>query len=103
LTLCANIGEEALMILHVDEIEAKLKSQPYLSLSEIKKNVSAEVSGFYWVYSNLPIESFKTATAHTNAAHVNFMALSKSHEGLKHAIQPSNTDYWCICNEKGSN
>jgi hypothetical protein len=85
------------MILHVDEIEAKLKSQPYLSLSEIKKNVSAEASGFYWVYSNLPIESFKTTTAPTNAAHVNFMALivdlSKSHEGLKHAIKPSNPDY----------
>jgi hypothetical protein len=60
LTLCANVGEEALMILHVDEIEAKLKSQPYLSLSEIKKNVSAEASGFYWTGS-IPISPSKAS------------------------------------------
>lgn len=93
--------EEASMILNVNEIEKKLNSQAFLSLGDVKKNVSPSASGFYWIYSNLPIDSFKTALRPTNAVHVDFMDLSKSHEGLKHVIKPSPPDYWCIYNGKG--
>lgn len=89
------------MLLHVNEIDRKLNSQPFLSLSEVKRNLSPSASGFYWIYSNLPIERFRTATPPTNTVHVDFMELSKSHEALKHVIQPHNHDYWCVYNGKG--
>lgn len=89
------------MLLYVEEIEQKLNSQPFLSLSEIKQNVSSSASGFYWIYSNLPVDRFRTATTPTNPVHVDFAELAKSHEALKHVIPPSNTDCWCIYNGKG--
>lgn len=89
------------MLLYVNEIEEKLNGQPFLSLSEVKQNISSSASGFYWIYSSLPIDRFKAATNPTNSVHVDFAELSKSHEALKHVIQPSNHDYWCIYNGKG--
>lgn len=92
---------EAPMLLHVEEIEQKLNRQPFLSLGEIKQDVSSNASGFYWIYSNLPIDRFKTARASTNSVHVDFAELAKSHEALKYVIPPSNPDCWCIYNGKG--
>lgn len=89
------------MLSYVEEIEQKLNSQPFLSLSDVKLRVSASASGFYWIYSNLPLARFKTATAPTNPVHVDFAELSKSHEALKHVIPPSNLDWRCIYNGKG--
>jgi hypothetical protein len=89
------------MLLYVEEIEKKLNSQPFLSLREVKQNISSSASGFYWIYSNLPLDRFKTATAPTNPVHVDFAELSKSHEALKHVIPPSNPDCWCVYNGKG--
>ncbi len=89
------------MLSHVEEIEQKLNSQPFLSLSEIKQNVSSSASGFYWIYSNLSVDIFKAAAAPKNSVHVDFAELAKSHEALKHVISPSNTDCWCIYNGKG--
>lgn len=94
-------GIEAPMLSYIEEIEQKLNSQPFLSLSDIKKNVSSTASGFYWIYSNLPVDRFKTATAPTNSVHVDFSELARLHEALKHVISPSNPDCWCIYNGKG--
>ena len=93
--------EEALMLLQVDEIDANLDSQPYLSLSEAKNNIASKASGFYWIYTKLPIERFKTATVPSNPVHVDFKDLSTLHAGLKHVIESSTSDYWCIYNGKG--
>ena len=93
--------KEGSILLHVNGIEEKLNSQPFLSLSEVKQNISSSVSGFYWIYTNLRIDRFRTATSPTNPVHVDFAELSKSHEALKHVIQPSNHDYWCVYNGKG--
>jgi hypothetical protein len=92
---------ETPMLLHVEEIEQKLSSQPFFSLIEVKENIGASASGFYWIYSNLPLDRFKTAAVPTNSVHVNFAELSKSHEALKHVIPSSNQDWWCIYNGKG--
>lgn len=89
------------MLSYVEEIERKLTGQPFLSLSEAKQNISASASGFYWIYSNLSLERFKTATAPTNSVHVDFANLSKSHESLKHVIPPSSNDWSCVYNGKG--
>lgn len=89
------------MLLYVNEIEQKINSQPFLSLYEVKQNLNSNAAGFYWIYSKLPIESFKTATTPANAAHVDFAKLSKLHDALTHVIQPCNPDYWCIYNGKG--
>lgn len=89
------------MLLYVNEIEQKINSQPFLSLNEVKQNLRSSASGFYWIYSSLPIARFKSAPPPTNAAHVNFAELSKSHDALNHVIQPCYPDYWCIYNGKG--
>jgi len=89
------------MLLNVNEIEKKLNSQPFLSLSEVKQNINSSASGFYWIYSNIPLNRFKTATAPTNSVHIDFAEISKAHEALKHVIQPSNHDCWCVYNGKG--
>jgi hypothetical protein len=92
---------ETLMLSHVNEIQKRLNSQPALSLNEVKGNLSPNASGFYWIYSNLPLESFRTATPPTNAFHVDFSELSKSHEALRCVIQSSSPDFWCVYNGKG--
>ena len=89
------------MLSHVEEVEQKLRSQPFLFLKEVKKNLSGSVSGFYWIYTNLPIDRFKTAEIPSNSVHVNFAELSKSHEALKYVIPSSSEDWWCIYNGKG--
>ena len=89
------------MLSYVEDIERKLNDQPFLSLGEVKQNISASASGFYWIYSTLSLESLKTATSPTNPRHVDVADLSKSHEALKHVIQPSSHCWWCIYNGKG--
>lgn len=89
------------MLCYVNEIEKKINSQPFLSLSEVRQNLNSSASGFYWIYTNLPIERFRNATTPTNAAYVDFAELSKSHDALKHIIRPSNSDCWCVYNGKG--
>ncbi len=89
------------MLSYIKVIEAKLESQPLLSLSEVKNEVGASVSGFYWIYSNLPMEEFKKAAKPKNPVHVDFMELSEVHAELKHVISPVESNYWCIYNGKG--
>lgn len=94
-------GIEAPMLFYVEEIEKKLNCQPFLSLNEVKKKISSHASGFYWIYSNLPLERFKTATAPKNPVHVDFAKLSNTHEALNHVIPSCNPGWWCIYNGKG--
>lgn len=89
------------MLSHVEEINRKLESQPFLSLSEAKENIEQDASGFYWIYSDLPLDEFKRTAPPKNKAHINFAELSKSHEALKHVIRCSNQEWWCIYNGKG--
>jgi hypothetical protein len=89
------------MLLDVEQFEKKLYNQSFVSLSDIGSKISADASGFYWIYSTLSFDKFKNAVAPKNSAHVNFAELAKLHEGLKHVIPPSDTEPWCIYNGKG--
>jgi hypothetical protein len=85
----------------VNKIEKKLRFQPFLSLDEVKNNINHELSGFYWIYTNLTIQAFKSAPIPTNKAHIDFSDLVNSNEGLRSVIKANENGFWCIYNGKG--
>lgn len=70
------------MLSHVEEINRKLESQPFLSLSEAKKNIEQDASGFYWIYSDLPLDEFKR-TAPLRIKSISTLLSYQSH--MKHS------------------
>lgn len=89
------------MLTHIKNINAKLNTQPYISLADVKENIAPAASGFYWIYTKLPIERFKSAKPPSNPVHVDFSALAKTHGDLKYVIRQQEAEYWCIYNGKG--
>lgn len=85
----------------IERVEAKLKKQSYINLAEAKRKILKNDSGFYWIFTKLPMSSFSVAPPPSNKAHADFSELSKIHDGLKSVISQNEEEYWCIYNGKG--
>lgn len=89
------------MLTIVNQIEGKLRDQPFLSLNEVRRNINKNLSGFYWIYTNLPINELKNASNPANNAHVDIRGLAVMHEGINNIINQIDDNLWCIYNGKG--
>ena len=85
----------------IKRVENKLNSQNYISLAKAKEEISSSASGFYWIYTKLPMKNFSETTPPLNSAHIDISKLAKIHDGLEAVITQKNSDYWCIYNGKG--
>lgn len=83
------------------QIEKKLTNQGFSSLGEVQKQIPTSASGFYWIYTKLPLKKFSEAPARSNDVHVDFKTLADIQGNLKHIICQTNDEYWCIYNGKG--
>lgn len=83
------------------QIESKLRNQKFIGLNEAKREILDSASGFYWIYTKLPLNTFAAAVAPSNSAHVDFSRLAVIHKDLKHIINQNNGEYWCVYNGKG--
>lgn len=88
------------MKLIADEVERKLNSQPFVTIEDAKKAIENSSSGFYWIFTSLSYVDFQKASPPENIAHVDYSEMARVHKGLKHVIQSSEKDYWCIYNGK---
>lgn len=84
----------------VERIEIKLESQESISLETAKNNILPNASGFYWIYTKLPMNKFAKAASPSNSAHIDFSRLAEIHIGVKSIITQTDTEYWCIYNGK---
>jgi hypothetical protein len=85
----------------IERVEKKLQSQECVSLEMAKKDISGSDSGFYWIYTKLPMKRFSDAATPSNQVHIDFSKMAKIHKALKSVITQSNKEYWCIYNGKG--
>lgn len=92
-------GDE--LIPNLREIESQLNQQEYMHLDDLKLQVPASASGFYWIYTKLNIQRFLESPDPINPKHVNFRQLSSVHKGSKYVVQQKEDEYWCIYNGKG--
>lgn len=87
----------------IEQINALLNQQNYLTLQDAKSEIPRKASGFYWIYTKIPITQFIHSPKPSNPVHVNFSLMASTHQGLKSIIEQSGSDYWCIYNGKGTN
>lgn len=85
----------------IERVDEKLKSQSYINLEMAKNEISNSASGFYWIYTKLPMSRFSAAPSPSNRAHTDFSLLATIHNGLVSVISQSNKEHWCIYNGKG--
>lgn len=85
----------------IEAIEVKLKSQDLLCLAKAKSDIRNSDSGFYWIYTKLPIGTFLECDRPINAVHVDFSLMAKVHKDVKGIIGQTDSDDWCIYNGKG--
>jgi len=85
----------------IKQIKEKLESQDFIGLDKVKEDITVSTSGFYWIYTKLPLKKFAEASAPSNDAHVDFALLANIHSELKHVICQTDGEYWCIYNGKG--
>ena len=60
-------------------IEEKLGKQNLLSLEDAKMDISSKDSGFYWIFTKLPLESFLVSDTPSNPVHIDFSEMAKIH------------------------
>lgn len=84
-----------------EKIERKLQLQNLVTLSKAKDVIDNSASGFYWIYTKLPITNFSACARPKNTVHIDFSLMAKTHKGSKNIITQSGNDYWCIYNGKG--
>ena len=85
----------------IEVVDKKLQTQDLITLQAAKDEISTSASGFYWIYTKLPLNQFLNAKRPSNTAHIDFSQMAKLHKGLNSVIAQSNNDYWCIYNGKG--
>jgi hypothetical protein len=85
----------------IERINEKLQSQQFKSLAEAKTEISSSSAGFYWIYTQLPIERFLSCAPPTNQVHIDFRLLAQTHRGLNSVIKQVGQENWCIYNGKG--
>jgi hypothetical protein len=66
----------------IEKINSQLVNQNYSTLQEIKSEIPIEASGFYWIYTKLPIEKLIESAAPSNQAHVDLSLMASTHQGL---------------------
>ena len=86
----------------VEEIHSILDMQEYSTLTDAKKNIPTKSSGFYWIYTRLPLIKFSEASKPTNTAHVDFSLMASNHNELNYIVKQTDLDYWCVYNGKGT-
>lgn len=91
------------MLNKIEEINSLLNKQNYRTLQEAKSEISRKASGFYWIYTKLPITQFIHAPKPSNPVHVDFSLMASTHQGLKSIIEQIDSEHWCIYNGKGTN
>ena len=91
------------MLNKIEEINSRLVLQSYRTLQDAKSKIERKASGFYWIYTKLPIAQFINSPKPSNPVHVDFSLMASTHQGLKSIIEQSGSDYWCIYNGKGTN
>ena len=50
----------------IERVDEKLKSQSYINLEMAKNEISSSASGFYWIYTKLPLCTFSAASTPSN-------------------------------------
>jgi len=85
----------------IESVENKIQSQSHISLAAAKTEISSTDSGFYWIYTKLPLERFMESSPPSNPVHINFSATAKIHRSLKSVIMQHDSEHWCIYNGKG--
>jgi hypothetical protein len=114
LTSCSN-GRTAVSLQHqllklgnvvlnkIEEINSLLDQQNYRTLQEAKSEIPSKASGFYWIYTKLPIKRFIHSSKPINPVHVDFSLMASAHQGLKSIIEQNGSEHWCVYNGKGTN
>lgn len=91
------------MLNKIEKINSLLNQQNYSTLQDAKSEIPQEASGFYWIYTKIPITQFIQSPIPSNPVQVNFSLMASTHQGLKSIIKQNGSDYWCIYNGKGTN
>jgi len=91
------------MLNKIERISSLLDQQNYRTLKEARSEIPSRASGFYWIYTKLPITEFINSPKPNNPAHVDFSLMSSAHQGLKWVIEQNGSEHWCIYNGKGTN
>ncbi len=85
----------------IERVDKILKAQNLITLQDAKNEIPASAEGFYWIYTQLPLSRFSSASRPLNRAHIDFSIMAKLHKNLRSVITQQNNDYWCIYNGKG--
>lgn len=91
------------MLNKIEKINSLLDLQNYSTLQDAKSKIQSKDSGFYWIYTKLPITQFINSSSPSNPVHVDFSLMASTHQGLKSIIKQNCSEYWCIYNGKGTN
>ena len=89
------------MLKTIERINSLLEKQDYCTLQEAKTNIDGKLSGFYWIYTKLPLASFIKAPKPINPKHVDLSLMANTHQNLKWITKQNGSEYWCIYNGKG--
>ncbi|NWL15378.1 hypothetical protein FHG08_06490 [Pseudoalteromonas sp. Scap03] len=90
------------MLDKVIKINKLLDSQNLYTLKEAKREIPTKSSGFYWIFTKLPLDRFIEAPTPTNPVHVDLSLMAKVHQDSKWVIKQSGEEYWCVYNGKGT-
>lgn len=85
----------------IELVDKKLQAQGFVTLQVAKDEISILSSGFYWIYTKLPLNKFSNARPPSNSVHIDFSQMARLHKGLNSVIIHHNKNYWCIYNGKG--
>ncbi len=99
--LCAFNSLDNPMKKLIKRVDGKLKKQKFVTLQVAKEEIPASASGFYWIYTKLPLRKFSNASPPSNRVHIDFSLMAKLHKDLSSVVTQHNKDYWCIYNGKG--
>ena len=86
----------------VEKIDKMLNDQNFITLACARYKIPTSSSGFYWIYTKLPLSSFANSEPpRPGTKHVDFSKMAELHGNLESIIRQSNQNYWCIYNGKG--